>query len=323
MTSKMFSLALAGSAVLGLSLNAFAGANQPASLLVYPCYDNSRSTESLITVTNTNTAAGATNVQVEFIYINGSNCLETNRTRTLTPGDTLTVLASADNPNANAGYLYVFAKRNGQAISFNHLIGTSITLSGSDQRDFQLDAIPFKAIAAEGTATDTGDGRRDMNDAEYEKAPGELAFPRFFGQGDGAESRLVLINLVGARFNAVLDFLVYNDNEEVFSAQRTIDCWDRVQLGDVNGVFDNYFLYNNTTHNQQEVHGIDVNETGWFTVKGTVANSSANVVLNPAILGALVESLEGDGGGMLPWQLGAGRNGELLNLSIISDIVNP
>ena len=320
MTSKMFSLALAGSAVLGLSLNAFAGANQPASLLVYPCYDNTRSTESLITVTNTNTASDSSNVQVEFIYINGYNCLETNRTRTLTPGDTLTVLARADNPNSQAGYLYVFAKRNGQAISFNHLIGTSITLSGSDQRDFQLDAIPFRAIADEGVATDTGDGRRDLNGTEYEQAPGELAFARFFGQGYGAESRLVLINLVGARFNAVLDFLVYNDNEEVFSAQRTIDCWDRVLLSDVNGVFDQHFLYNNTNHNVNEVHGIDVNETGWFTVKGTVANSSADVVLNPAILGALVESLEGDGGGMLPWQLGEGRNGELLNLSIISDL---
>lgn len=321
MTSKMFSMALAGSAVLGLSLNAFAGANSPASLLVYPCFDNSRSTESLITVTNTNTASDSSNVQVEFIYINGSNCLETNRTRTLTPGDTLTVLARADNPNAQAGYLYVFAKRNGQAISFNHLIGTSITLSGNDQRDFQLDAIPFRAIAAEGTATDTGDGRRDLDGSEYEQAPGELAFPRFVGQYEGeVESRLILINLVGARFNAVLDFLVYNDNEEVFSAQRTIDCWDRVLLSDVNGVFNHDFLYNNTNHNVNEVHGYSVNETGWFTVKGTVANSSADVVLNPAILGALVESIHGDGGGMLPWQLGAGRNGELLNLSIFSDL---
>ena len=117
MTSKLFSMALAGSAVLGLSINAFAGANKPASLLVYPCYDNSRNTETAITVTNTNTDQATGTVQVEFVYINGYNCLETNRTRTLTPGDTLTVLASADNPNSNAGYVYVFAKRAGQAIS--------------------------------------------------------------------------------------------------------------------------------------------------------------------------------------------------------------
>ncbi|MBI5362087.1 MAG: hypothetical protein HZA53_02840 [Planctomycetes bacterium] len=326
MTSKMFSLALAGSAVLGLSVSAFAGANKPASLLVYPCYDNSRSTETLITVTNTSTTvsgtASADNVQVEFVYINGANCLETNRTRTLTPGDTLTVLASADNPNSNAGYVYVFAKRNGAAISFNHLIGTSITLSGSDTRDFELDPIAFLALGADNATTDAApaDGRRDLNGTEYEQAPGELAFPRFVGQGNGAESRLILINLVGARFNAVLDFLVYNDNEEVFSAQKTIDCWDRVLLSDINGVFNNDFLYNNTNHNVNEIAGISFNEVGWFSVQGTVANSSNDVVLNPAILAALVESVHGDGGGMLPWQLGSGRNGELLNLSIQSDL---
>lgn len=319
MTSKMFSLALAGSAVLGLSVSAFAGANKPASLLVYPCYDNSRSTETLITVTNTQTAI-TESVQVEFVYINGYNCLETNRTRTLTAGDTLTVLASADNPNSNMGYVYVFAKRNGAAISYNHLIGTSITLSGSDTRDFELDPIAFLASGADNATTDTGDGRRDLDGVEYEQAPGELAFPRFVGQGNGVESRLILINLVGARFNAVLDFLVYNDNEEVFSAQRTIDCWDRVLLSDVNGVFNNDFLYNNTNHATGEVAGISFNETGWFSVKGTVANSSNDVVLNPAILAALVESVHGDGGGMLPWQLGSGRNGELLNLSIQSDL---
>jgi hypothetical protein len=330
----MFSLALAGSAVLGLSVSAFAGVNKPASLLVFPCYDNSRSTETLITVTNTSTTVSGTatadNVQVEFVYINGYNCLETNRTRTLTPGDTLTVLASADNPNANAGYVYVFAKRSGAAISWNHLIGTSLTLSGSDTRDFELDPIAFLAVnTTDGAPTDlaqapatSGDGRRDLDGLEYEQAPGELAFPRFIGQGNGVESRLVLINLVGARFNAVLDFLVYNDNEEVFSAQKTIDCWDRVLLSDINGVFNNDFLYNNTNHNVNEVAGISFNETGWFSVKGTVANSSNDVVSNPAILAALIESVEGDGGGMLPWQLGAGRNGELLNLSIQSDINN-
>lgn len=321
MTSKMFSLALAGSAVLGLSINAFAGANKPASLLVYPCYDNARSTDTYITVTNTSLDQATGTVQVEFVYINGANCLETNRTRTLTPGDTLTVLAGNDNPNSFAGYVYVFAKRAGQAISFNHLIGTSITLSGSDTRDYELDPIAFLAIGAEGSNTDAApaDGRRDLNGTEYEQAPGELAFPRFIGQGNGAESKLILINLVGARFNAVLDFLVWNDNEEVFSAQKTIDCWDRVLLSDINGVFTNDFLLNNTNNALLET-GVNGNETGWFTVKGSVANSSADVVSNPAILAAMIETSNGDGGGMLPWQLGAGRNGELLNLSIISDL---
>jgi hypothetical protein len=341
MTSKLFaSLALAGVAVLGATANA--NDRVPCSLLVYPCYDNTRGTETLITVTNTNTdfTPGANNVpvgqvQVEFVYINGDNCLETNRTRTLTPGDTLTVLASVDNPNSDRGYVFVFAKRNGAAISFNHLIGTSFTLSSNDSKDFELSPVCFKALSQEGAPTDVdSDGRRDLNGVEYTKAADVLAFARFFGQRNntaaeadlvnGARSQLCLINLAGARFQAVVDFLVYNDNEEVFSAQRTLDCWDRVNLADINGVFTNDFLKYNTNHNPGEIllngHlGGTAPETGWFTVDGLIANSSADFVADPAILAALVECISGDGGAQLPWGLGEQSNGDLLNLSIFAD----
>ncbi len=343
MTSKLFaSLALAGTAVLSVNAHATNGNQVPCSLLVYPCYDNSRGTETLITVTNTSldTTLGVGNiplgqVQVEFVYINGDNCLETNRTRTLTPGDTLTVLASVDNPNADRGYVYVFAKRSGQAISFNHLIGDSITFSSNDSKDFDLAPICFTAPSAEGANTDQdSDGRRDLNGIEYSKAPDQLAFARFFGQrGDpaqednlvnGGRSQLCLINLAGARFQAVVDFLVYNDNEEVFSAQRTLDCWDRVNLADINGVFTNDFLKYNTNQNPGEIllngHlGGNAPETGWFTVDGLIANSSADFVADPAILGALIECISGDGGAQLPWNLGEQANGDLLNLSIFAD----
>src|SRR5688572_30445643 len=175
MTSKLFaSLALAGTAVLGLSVNASADLQKPASLLVFPCYDNGRGVESLITVTNTNCYEEEGDISVEYIYINGQNCLETNRTRNLTPCDTLTVLASADNPNSKAGYLYVFAKRAGAAVSFNHLIGQSFTFSAfnnvsTDDLDFELTPVGFLAVAAEGLRTDLvanggdGDGRRDLD----------------------------------------------------------------------------------------------------------------------------------------------------------------
>lgn len=342
MTSKLFaSLALAGTAVLGLSVNANAtDAQKPCSLLVYPCYDNSRGTETLITVTNTNLdfTLGAGNVpagqvQVEFVYINGDNCLETNRTRTLTPGDTLTVLASADNPNSDRGYVYVFAKKAGQAISFNHLIGTSFTFSSNDSKDFELSPVCFGALSAEGANTDQdSDGRRDLNGVEYTKVADVLAFARFFGQRynpqqedslvNGARSQLVLINLAGARFNAVVDFLVYNDNEEVFSAQRAFDCWERINLAEINGVFTNDFLKNNTNQNSNEVYTGQpwgVPETGWFTVDGNIANSTADFVADPAILGALIECIQGDGGAQLPWNLGEQANGDLLNLSIFAD----
>ena len=339
MTSKLFSLALAGSAVLGLSLNAAAGLQTPSSLLVYPCYDNTRGTDTLITVTNTNLDQVTGTVDVEFVYINGDTCLETNRTRRLTPGDTLTVVAQADNPNSDRGYVYVFAKKAGVgAISYNYLIGTSFTFSGADDKDFELAPICFKGVPAEGAATDLdSDGRRDLNGAEYSQAPDQLAFARFLGQRyspqessdmiHGAKSQLVLINLAGARFQATVDFLVWNDNEEVFSAQKNLDCWDRINLADINGVFTNEFLRNNTNQNPNEVYtgnnphfsGGHVPETGWFWMDGNIANSSADVVQDPAILAALIESVEGDGGAQLPWQIGVQSNGDLLNLSIFAD----
>ncbi len=341
MISKLLpSLAFIGVAVAGLTVQARAEHQTPSSLLVFPCFDNTRNTNTLFTVTNTNddSTLGNNNlpngtIDVEFVYINGDNCLETNRTRRLTPNDTLTVLAGADNPNYQRGYLYVFAKRNGVAVSFNYLVGSSLTFSSSDSKDFELAPIGFKALAATGQPTDVdSDGRRDMNGVEYAKVPDELVIPRFLGQGEAnttygpieeAKTQLVLINLAGARFTAVVDFLVYNDNEEVFSAQYTIDCWDRVWLNQINGVFTDDFLEENTNHNPNEIYapGVDDDpaEQGWYRINGLIANSSAASVDDPAILAAQIETLRGDGGAQLPWGIGEQDNGDLLNLSIFPD----
>lgn len=344
MTRKLFaSLASAGLAALSFTLPASAEHQSPASLLVFPCFDNTRATTTLFTVTNTNDdlTLGQNNlpngtIDVEFVYVNGDNCLETNRTRRLTPNDTLTVVAGVDNPNAARGYLFVFAKRNGAAVSFNYLTGASLTFSGADSRDFELAPIGFKAVSnVAGTPTDVdSDGRRDLNGIEYVQVPDQLVIPRFLGQPepndpllggplDEARSQLVLINLTGARFTAVVDFLVYNDNEEVFSAQYTVDCWDRVWLTDINGVFSDDFLEENTNHDPNEInagsYSSDPAEQGWFRMDGLVANSSAQTVSDPAILAALIESVDGDGGAQIPWGIGEQANGDLLNLSIFPD----
>jgi hypothetical protein len=342
MISKLFSLGLAGAAVLGLSVPSMAEHQTPSSLLVFACFDNTRGTDTLFTVTNTNDDfnLGPNNlplgtIDVEFIYINGDNCLETNRTRRLTPNDTITVLAGVDNPNFERGYLYCFAKRNGAAVSFNFLVGASLTFSGqSDSKDFELAPVGFLALGATGAATDVdSDGRRDLNGVEYAQVPDELVIARFLGQEeqedlvggplDEARSQLVLINLSGARFTAVIDFLIYNDNEEVFSAQYTIDCWDRVWLNNINGVFVDDFLEENTNHNPAEINasGVDSDpaEQGWYRIDGLIANSSAASIDDPAILAAQIETVNGDGGAQLPWGIGLQSNGDLLNLSIFPD----
>jgi hypothetical protein len=330
MTSKLFSsLSLAGVACLGLAMSAHAGQGLPGSLLVFTNFDNTRGDLTLLTVTNTSDDQVNGKVNVEFVYINGDTCQEFNRTRTLTPNDEISVLTALDNPNQHKGYCYVFAKSitTGKAISFNHLIGSELVLEGgSDEPDYLLAPWSFVAVPAEGAITDLNNNNlRDLDGLEYEKAPAELLVPRFIGEGGplDADEDLVLINLTGGQnFTAVVDFLVYNDNEEVFSAQVKFDCWVKVGLDEISAVFENDFLVT-TNNSPTEVPGttpLNFNETGWFRINGNVAFSSAAQFFDPAILAAQVESIDFNfGGAMLPFTQGTQDNGKLLSHSLLGN----
>src|SRR5436189_651949 len=83
--TKISSLALAGVAFAGLALSASADSlDRTGSLLLNPLFDNNRGGIYTITVTNTNNDTTplpsglllAGTVDVEFVYINGSDCLE-------------------------------------------------------------------------------------------------------------------------------------------------------------------------------------------------------------------------------------------------------
>jgi hypothetical protein len=338
MTSKTFSaLVLAGIAGLGFVASAHAGQGLPGSLLVFPTFDNTRGGLTLITVTNTNDDPTNANAQinVEFVYINGTNCEEFNRTRTLTPDDEISVLASIDNPNQHKGYCYVFAKSKttGAAIKFDHLIGTELVIEGgtagqgnNGENDYTLNPWVFKAGAAlaEGANTDVNHNNlHDLDGIEYEPAPDKLDFPHFIGEGGplNAYTELVLINLTGgAQFQAVVDFLVYNDNEEVFSAQYQFQCWSKAFLDDISSVFENDFLLS-TNHASNEVPGTTpttFNETGWYRVNGDTAFSTAAQFSDPAILGAQIEAIHFDqGGAILPFTEGTQTNGSLLSHNLL------
>jgi hypothetical protein len=330
-TSTFVSIVLAGAAFVGGASSVHAGQGQPGSLLVFPTFDNTRGGLTLITVTNTDADQTTGAINVEFVYINGVNCQEFNRTRTLTPNDEISVLTQFDNPNQHKGYVYVFAKSKttGAAVKFDHLIGTELVIEGSPagqgtntDADYSLNAWSFKAgsALAEGANTDlNSNGLRDLNNNEYEAAPALLDVPRFIGEGGplDASSELVLINLTGgAAFTAVVDLLVYNDNEEVFSAQYTFTCWARVALTDVSAVFDNDFLLS-TNQASGEVAGPPpgtFNEIGWYRINGDTAFSTAAQFPDPAILSAHIETIHIDfGGAFLPFTEGTQTNGSLLS----------
>jgi hypothetical protein len=241
------------------------------------------------------------------------------------------VLTKNDNPNMQKGYLYVFAKSKttGAAIKFDHLIGQALVLEGgSDNVDYLLPPWVFKAGAAlvEGANTDlNSNGLRDLNDLEYEAAPDTLLVPNFLGH-DGPldpDTELILINLTGgAQFTAVVDFLVYNDNEEVFSAQYDFVCWKRKAIDEISSVFENEFLLS-TNHASGEVPGTTSStfpESGWFRINGNTSFSSAVQFSDPAILAAIVQSLhDEDGGAMLPFTEGTQTNGSLLSHNLFGN----
>jgi hypothetical protein len=329
--TKLSSLALAGLTFAGMAVSASADSlDRAGSLLVYPLFDNTRGGLFTVTVTNTNSNAAPTTgtlqagtVDVEFVYINGVNCLEFNRTRRLTPNDTLTVITKNDNPNMTLGYVYVFAKSptTGKAIKWDNLIGDSYIFTPDLIGGVDFAPVVFKAgsALAAGAETDLdNDGVRDLNGLEYEQVSDKLLVPRFVSDNDGvSQPELILIGLTGAQFTTIVDFLVYNDNEEAFSAQYTFDCWDRVRLKDINGAFTDSFL--DTTNNAAAesivlVPGAPQIETGWFRMDASIAFSTAASVQNPAFLACRIDRLilGVSAVASLPYGEGEQANGDLI-----------
>jgi hypothetical protein len=310
---------------------------EPGSLLVYPIFDNTQGA-TVITVTNTNSdftpgpgfGQFAGSIRVEFVYLNSVNCLEVNRTRTLTPNDEFTIITSLDNPSMQEGYLYVFAKSltTGQAVKFDWLIGTEWQLDAVLGGAYEIDPYIYKAGGrlAQGANTDLdNDGIRDLNGSEYGQSPDHILVPRFFGQVPGTtRSDIVLINLSGgAAFYANANFLVYNDNEEVYSTQYNFRCWARVPLASLSGIFQNDFLLSGG-HAPGENSGIQIGgspvETGWYRVDGGSASSGAATIVDPAILVVHIESLGTFGfSANLPFTTGSQDNGDLIPHGVLGD----
>jgi len=237
---------------------------EPGSLLLFPEYKNTPGNVTVFTVTNANCDFFDGHVDVEFRYIDGDNCLESNLKETLTPCDTITFLTSA-HAGSDQGYAYAYARDStqntsvnpaGTPIVFNHLVGHALVVNGWQSVEYSLNAVSFKALGVEGSSTDRespgpvpgviGDGIRDLDGVEYDEAPDKILIPRFLGQSPvlqqrGFHSDLILIALSGGRLfqsspvnpSGGTTILVHgwNDNEVMFSLEHTFDCWQKLRLG--------------------------------------------------------------------------------------------
>jgi hypothetical protein len=312
---KIVLTGLTAIAGLGLASEAFAGGRNAGSLLLYPEFDNRNGDVTVLTITNVDDAVS---VDVEFVYIGrysstGNeevNCAEFNREETLTPNDTLTLLTRYHNPQMEQGFVYAFAREGvDNPILHNGLIGNVLTVQGFTSIEYGINAVSYLGV----DPTDDGNGLRDLDDAEYEASPAEIQIPRFFGQGGGFMSELVLVGLSGgAQFDTTVDFLIYNDNEEVFSAEHTFYCWDRIYLSDVTALVSNDFLKNSTNHDNAEILGAPSRESGWIRMWGAIASSTSTDIADPAIYAVLIEKINSYGGADLPFESGKNLNGKLL-----------
>jgi hypothetical protein len=303
--------ALAGISMAG---SAMADGRAPGSLLLYPEFDNREGTVTVLTITNTATDVG--DVQVEFVYIgrygeshHDIQCEEFNRTEVLTDNDTLTLLTEVHNPQQEQGFVYAFARETvATPIVHNWLIGNVMTVDGLDAFEYSINPVSYEGFAGDLN----GNGLRDLDGSEYEESADELLFPRFLGQGEMRKSELILIGLTGgARFETTVDFLIYNDNEEVFSSEYTFQCWERVKLKDISGIFENDFLADWTNNDPQELYGAPMIETGWFRMDGALASSTSTTLAEPAVYGVLVEKIGNRGAADLPFESGLNDSGKL------------
>jgi hypothetical protein len=247
-------------------------------------------------------------------------CEEFDRTETLTAADTLTLLTRAHNPEHVLGYAFAYAvDDDGAAIGFDGLIGQQLVVDGITSLQHSINAVDFRAQVAAGAPTDLdADDILDLNGAEYEAAPGELLFPRFFGQSSFFDGYMILIGLSGGReFQTTADILIRNDNEEVFSTEHTFGCWDRFYLQDISAAFGQQFL-STTDHDSEELYGAPNYETGWFSMKGSVASSGSHSIPDPAIYGVYVDRAVSVGGADLPFEV-CKRSGHLFPRGIFGD----
>jgi len=320
--SPRFRVLLRAASVSSLVLcgSAHAQRGELGSLLVMPEFDNQPGEGTVLTVTNTNLdlPSGESDVEIHFCYVQEGTCEVLDLTEYLTAGDTLTLLTSAHCPTMDHGYVYVYAQdpSSHQPVSFDWLTGACMMIDGLDTFGYALEPFAFKAVPPQGIPTDLdGDGVRDLDGIEYQKAPDQLLVPRFLGQNLASpSSKLIFINLTGAHdFDCAVCLSIYNDNSEEFSAEFIFHCWDKVSLLGISGAFDNFWLANSTNDDPNEIVGATSWESGWVRMEGCVAYSIWETVEDPAILAALVEPNWTQESAVLPFSTGTRENGGLLH----------
>jgi hypothetical protein len=180
---------------------------------------------------------------------------------------------------------------------------------------------------------DDQDGIRDLNGplgalGEYEQAPDEILIPRFLGQdppglGGGFHSDLIVLGLTGgSAFTTTVQFLVYNDSEDVTSQNASFFCWDKRRLvAWAPGTQSSVLVAQGD--DPDEILGAPTYVAGWIRLDGLIASSTQEQILDPAIYAVLIERMGENSVADLPFEKCSQANGDLLPNSLFGDGPNP
>jgi hypothetical protein len=293
---------------LGLATVAVANVPEAGSVLVYPLFDSTPGSGTVICVTNTFTSTLRCpddhlegDVVVHYTYYAGDTCLEFDRYEFLTPGDTLCVIADEHNPEGEIGFLVVMARSpvDNQPLEFNHLVGQAIVVQSG--LNFSWSYIPVSFLTWTNASAPCnrnnpdempqgdGDGAADFNAIEYQMFPRELAVPTFFQEDMQFGNQLTLMSTGGQDYINEVRFLLYNNIESPFSRTFEFTCWWSGPLSEISGAA------TRLQGDEEELgHGT---QTGWVSIRGrrlkdlagnTVRDDSGNTVI-PPLLGVFMQ----------------------------------
>jgi hypothetical protein len=279
---------------------------EPGSVLIFPLFDARDNHGTILTVTNRNLSrrgcsGGFTqgDVLLHFLFFgfdeNRRRCNEFDDVQQLTPGDTITKIASHIDPENDAGWLWVEAEDpiTGDPIEFNYLIGSAVAVDEVDHVMFGYTPFVFRGLPdqpGDGAGltpcghriTDLdGDGRADFDGQEYDFFPRTLLLDSFLEEGNGNprfRSELVLLSTNFDR-PTQLAFGIWNNREQRFSRSMSIDCFFRDSLRAVSSVVTNL----GGDPNEIIRKGQRAAQAGWLEVSG-----------DHGILGVFMQQVEGE-----------------------------
>jgi hypothetical protein len=287
-----FTLPLLAGLALSSAAIAQPGMMTPGSVLIFPLVDFGGPARTIVTITNLNTSrvvcAGGFRVGDVRIYVqakNGANCLITDRTETLTPGDTLSFRVDEFIPGASGeDWLWVEALDpvTGRPIDFDFLIGSANLGELHPNQKWWYGAYSFKSFVAEGGSPfgstpcghaftgPVGDPDLDFDGVEYAGFPQRLLLDFFVGEGTPPElpagtivsSRLVLVS--PAATPTTVAMVINNNNEDEYSRSFQFTCLRSTQLAAVSPETTEGVM--RMSYDAGELGGLP---TGWISMRGT------------------------------------------------------